>query len=113
MKLATIQQAIDVIAAGQPVIVADDEDRENEGDLIISAELATTETIAFMVEYSSGLLCAPMSEGIADRLELPMMVSQNQDVRQTAYTVTVDAAEGVTTGISAADRSHTVNLLAS
>ncbi|MDN6358066.1 GTP cyclohydrolase II [Yaniella sp.] len=113
MKLATIQQAIDVIAAGQPVIVADDEDRENEGDLIISAELATTETIAFMVEYSSGLLCAPMSDGIADRLELPMMVSQNQDVRQTAYTVTVDAAEGVTTGISAADRSHTVNLLAS
>lgn len=113
MKLATIQQAIDAIAAGQPVIVADDEDRENEGDLIISAQLATTETIAFMVEYSSGLLCAPMSDEIADGLELPMMVSQNQDVRQTAYTVTVDAAEGVTTGISAADRAHTVNLLAS
>src|SRR5699024_2522647 len=60
----------------------------------------------------SGLLCAPMSDEIADRLELPMMVSQNQDVRQTAYTVTVDAAHGVTTGISAADRAHTVNLLA-
>lgn len=113
MKLANIQQAIDAIAAGQPVIVADDEDRENEGDLIISAQLATTESIAFMVEYSSGLLCAPMSDEIADRLELPMMVSHNQDVRQTAYTVTVDAAEGVTTGISAADRAHTVNLLAS
>lgn len=113
MKLAKIQQAIDAIAAGQPVIVADDEDRENEGDLIISAELATTETIAFMVEYSSGLLCAPMSDEIADRLELPMMVAHNQDVRQTAYTVTVDAAAGVTTGISAADRAHTVNLLAS
>lgn len=112
MKLANIQQAIDAIAAGQPVIVADDEDRENEGDLIISAQLATTESIAFMVEYSSGLLCAPMSDEIADRLELPMMVSQNQDVRQTAYTVTVDAAHGVTTGISAADRAHTVNLLA-
>ena len=78
MKLATIQQAIEAIAAGQPVIVADDEDRENEGDLIISAELATPETIAFMVEYSSGLLCAPMSDQIADGLELPMMVSQNQ-----------------------------------
>src|SRR5690625_3564485 len=112
MKLDTIQSAIDAIAAGQPVIVADDEDRENEGDLILSAQLATTETIAFMVEHSSGLLCAPMSDMIADRLELPMMVTNNQDVRQTAYTVTVDAAEGVTTGISAADRAHTVNLLA-
>ncbi|HIW46079.1 MAG TPA: 3,4-dihydroxy-2-butanone-4-phosphate synthase [Candidatus Yaniella excrementigallinarum] len=112
MKLADIHQAIDAIANGQPVIVADDEDRENEGDLIVSAQLATTETIAFMVEHSSGLLCAPMSDEIADRLELPMMVSHNQDVRQTAYTVTVDAAQGVTTGISAADRAHTVNLLA-
>src|SRR5690625_2547433 len=113
MTLDTISQAIQAIAAGQPVIVADDEDRENEGDLILSAQLATTETIAFMVEHSSGLLCAPMSDEIADRLELPMMVAHNQDVRQTAYTVTVDAAEGVTTGISAADRAHTVNLLAS
>ncbi|GAA4110321.1 3,4-dihydroxy-2-butanone-4-phosphate synthase [Enteractinococcus coprophilus] len=112
MKLDTIDSAIAAIAAGQPVIVADDEDRENEGDLILSAQLATTETIAFMVEHSSGLLCAPMSDEIADRLELPMMVTNNQDVRQTAYTVTVDAAEGVTTGISAADRAHTVNLLA-
>ncbi len=112
MTLDNITQAIEAIAAGQPVIVADDEDRENEGDLILSAQLATTETIAFMVEHSSGLLCAPMSDEIADRLELPMMVTNNQDVRQTAYTVTVDAAEGVTTGISAADRAHTVNLLA-
>lgn len=112
MKLDSIPQAIEAIAAGQPVIVADDEDRENEGDLILSAQLATTEAIAFMVEHSSGLLCAPMSDEIADRLELPMMVAHNQDVRQTAYTVTVDAAQGVTTGISAADRAHTVNLLA-
>lgn len=112
MTLDTIDSAIAAIAAGQPVIVADDEDRENEGDLILSAQLATTETIAFMVEHSSGLLCAPMSDEIADRLELPMMVAHNQDVRQTAYTVTVDAAQGVTTGISAADRAHTVNLLA-
>lgn len=112
MTLDTIESAIKAIAAGQPVIVADDEDRENEGDLILSAQLATTETIAFMVEHSSGLLCAPMSDEIADGLELPMMVAQNQDVRQTAYTVTVDAATGVTTGISAADRAHTVNLLA-
>lgn len=112
MTLDTIESAIQAIKAGQPVIVADDEDRENEGDLILSAQLATAETIAFMVEHSSGLLCAPMSDEIADRLELPMMVTNNQDVRQTAYTVTVDAAQGVTTGISAADRAHTVNLLA-
>src|SRR5699024_8900872 len=112
MKLADIHQAIDAIANGQPVIVADDEDRENEGDLIVSAQLATTETIAFMVEHFSGLLCAPMSDEITDRLEWPMMVSHHQDERQTAYTVTVDAAQGVTTGISAADRAHTVNLLA-
>lgn len=112
MRLDTIPQAIAAIAAGQPVIVADDEDRENEGDLILSAQLATSQTIAFMVEHSSGLLCAPMSDAVADQLELPMMVAQNQDVRQTAYTVTVDAAQGVTTGISAADRAHTVNLLA-
>lgn len=112
MTLDTIESAIQAIKAGRPVIVADDEDRENEGDLILSAQLATSESIAFMVEHSSGLLCAPMSDHIADRLELPMMVTNNQDVRQTAYTVTVDAAEGVTTGISAADRAHTVNLLA-
>ena len=112
MTLDTITQAIQAIADGKPVIVADDEDRENEGDLILSAQLATTETIAFMVEHSSGLLCAPMSDEIADRLELPMMVTQNQDVRQTAYTVTVDAAEGVTTGISAADRARTVQAAA-
>lgn len=112
MTLDNIADAIAAIAAGQPVIVADDEDRENEGDFILAAQLATTETIAFMVEHSSGLLCAPMSDEIADRLELPMMVTTNQDVRQTAYTVTVDAAAGVSTGISAADRAHTVNLLA-
>lgn len=86
MTLDNIADAIAAIAAGQPVIVADDEDRENEGDFILAAQLATTETIAFMVEHSSGLLCAPMSDEIADRLELPMMVTTNQDVRQTAYT---------------------------
>jgi len=111
-RLSSIDEAIAAIAAGRPVIVADDENRENEGDVILSAELATPEWIAWTVRYSSGLLCAPMSNEIANQLDLPMMVERNEDVRATAYTVTVDAAEGVTTGISASDRTTTVRALA-
>ncbi len=108
----TIEEAIEAIAAGQPVVVVDDADRENEGDLIFAAELATPELLAFMVRYTSGFICAPLTEADADRLELPPMYHTNQDRRGTAYTVTVDAREGVSTGISAADRAHTVRLLA-
>lgn len=110
--ISTIEEAIAAIKAGRPVIVADDEDRENEGDVILSAELATPEWVAWSVRNSSGLLCAPMSNMIADQLDLPMMVERNEDVRGTAYTVTVDAAEGVTTGISASDRTTTLRALA-
>lgn len=110
--ISTIEEAIAAIKAGRPVIVADNEDRENEGDVILSAELATPETIAWTVQRSSGLLCAPMTNEIADQLELPMMVEANEDVRGTAYTVTVDATHGVTTGISASDRATTVRALA-
>ena len=110
--ISTIEDAIAAIREGKPVIVADNEDRENEGDIIISAELATAEWIAWTVRWSSGLLCAPMTNAIADELELPMMVSRNEDVRGTAYTVTVDAAHGVTTGISASDRTTTLRALA-
>jgi len=110
-RLNSIEEAIAAIRAGRPVIVADDENRENEGDVILSAELATAEWVAWTVRYSSGLLCAPMSNEIANQLELPMMVERNEDVRGTAYTVTVDAAEGVTTGISASDRTTTVRAL--
>jgi 3,4-dihydroxy 2-butanone 4-phosphate synthase/GTP cyclohydrolase II len=110
--ISTIEQAIAAIKAGRPVIVADDENRENEGDVILSAELATSEWVAWTVRHSSGLLCAPMTNGIADQLDLPMMVERNEDVRGTAYTVTVDAAEGVTTGISASDRTTTLRALA-
>ncbi|NHI17837.1 GTP cyclohydrolase II [Microbacterium excoecariae] len=110
--LSSIDDAIDAIRAGRPVLVADDENRENEGDVIISAELASPETIAWMVRYTSGYLCAPMPQDWADRLELPPMVERNEDMRSTAYTVSVDAAEGVTTGISARDRAHTLNVLA-
>jgi 3,4-dihydroxy 2-butanone 4-phosphate synthase/GTP cyclohydrolase II len=107
-----IQRAIADIAAGRPVIVVDDEDRENEGDLIFAAEKATPELIAFMVRYTSGYICVPLTEADCDRLDLPPMFHTNQDRRGTAYTVTVDAASGVSTGISAADRAHTIRLLA-
>jgi len=110
--IASIEEAVAAIRAGRPVIVADNENRENEGDVILSAELATPEWIAWTVHRSSGLLCAPMTNEIADQLDLPMMVERNEDVRSTAYTVTVDAAHGVTTGISASDRATTARALA-
>ncbi|HEY3006511.1 MAG TPA: bifunctional 3,4-dihydroxy-2-butanone-4-phosphate synthase/GTP cyclohydrolase II [Micromonosporaceae bacterium] len=110
--LSTIEDAIKAIAAGRPVVVVDDENRENEGDLIFAAEKATPELLAFMVRYTSGYICAPLTEADCDRLELPPMFHTNQDRRGTAYTVTVDAREGVSTGISAADRSRTIRLLA-
>ncbi len=111
-EFASIERAVAAVAAGGAVIVVDDEDRENEGDLIFAAEKATPELLAFMVRYTSGYICAPLTEGDADRLELPPMYHTNQDRRGTAYTVTVDAREGVATGISAADRAHTIRLLA-
>jgi 3,4-dihydroxy 2-butanone 4-phosphate synthase/GTP cyclohydrolase II len=110
--LDSIDRAIADIAAGKPIVVVDDEDRENEGDLIFAAELATPELLAFMVRYTSGYVCAPLTEADCDRLELPPMYHTNQDKRGTAYTVTVDARAGVSTGISAADRAHTIRLLA-
>jgi 3,4-dihydroxy 2-butanone 4-phosphate synthase/GTP cyclohydrolase II len=111
-QLSTIEEAFEALRAGLPVLVTDDEDRENEGDVILAAETATTEWMAWTIRHSSGYICAPMSEARANRLGLPPMVTDNQDPRGTAYTVTVDAAEGVTTGISAADRAHTIRLLA-
>jgi 3,4-dihydroxy 2-butanone 4-phosphate synthase/GTP cyclohydrolase II len=110
--LDTIERAIADIAAGKPVVVVDDEDRENEGDLIFAAEKATPELMAFMIKHTSGYVCVPMTSADLDRLELPLMVSSNQERMRTAYTVTVDAREGVTTGISAADRARTVHVLA-
>src|SRR3954463_663957 len=107
-----VERAVADIAAGKPVIVVDHEDRENEGDLIFAAEKATPELVAFMVRYTSGYICVPITEDEADRLELPPMYHTNQDRRGTAYAVTVDAREGVSTGISAADRARTIRLLA-
>src|SRR5437764_6688343 len=109
---SSVERAIEDIAAGKPVVVVDDADRENEGDLIFAAEMATPELVAFMVRYTSGYICVPLTIEDCDRLELPPMYHTNQDKRGTAYTVSVDAREGVTTGISAHDRAHTMRLLA-
>jgi 3,4-dihydroxy 2-butanone 4-phosphate synthase / GTP cyclohydrolase II len=112
VPLDTVERALVDLAAGKAVLVIDDEDRENEGDLIFAAQLATPELVAFMVRYTSGYICVPITEANADRLDLPPMFRVNQDRRGTAYTVTVDAREGISTGISASDRAHTVRLLA-
>ena len=111
--LAAVDDAIAAIGRGEIVVVVDDEDRENEGDLIMAAEHATPESSAFFVRYTSGVLCAPMTGERLDDLALPLMVASNTEPMRTAYTITVDAAEGTTTGISASDRSKTLNLLAS
>ncbi len=107
-----IEDIIAEIRAGRMVIIADDEDRENEGDLIIAAEKASPEAIRFIVRYTSGVICVPMEGADLDRLELPLMTVQNTERMRTAYTISVDAVDGVTTGISAADRSRTIQLLA-
>ncbi|MCX8529738.1 MAG: 3,4-dihydroxy-2-butanone-4-phosphate synthase [Rhodoluna sp.] len=112
MSLSTIEEALAALREGKPVLVADAENRENEGDAIMAAEFATEEWIAWIVRNSSGYLCAPMTEQRANHLELPLMVLSNQDFLRTQYTVSVDAAEGVTTGISAADRALTLRTLA-
>ncbi|MGH3435475.1 MAG: bifunctional 3,4-dihydroxy-2-butanone-4-phosphate synthase/GTP cyclohydrolase II [Sciscionella sp.] len=109
---AAIERAIADIGEGRAVVVVDDEDRENEGDLIFAAEKSTPELVAFMVRYTSGYICVPLTESDCDRLDLPPMFHTNQDRRGTAYTVTVDAVEGISTGISAADRARTIRLLA-
>ncbi|CAB4623832.1 unannotated protein [freshwater metagenome] len=112
MKLATVEQALETLKAGKPVLVVDHRNRENEGDAIMAAQFASPEWISWMVKHTSGFLCAPMSESLANRLELPLMTNNNQDRYRTQYTVSVDAAAGVTTGISASDRAETLRVLA-
>lgn len=113
MSLAAIEDAIAVIHDGGMVLVVDDEDRENEGDLVMAADAATPETLGFIIRHSSGVICAPMLGEDLDRLNLPMMVAVNEDPKGTAYTISVDAVVGTSTGISAADRARTISLLAS
>ncbi|MCP2338385.1 bifunctional 3,4-dihydroxy-2-butanone-4-phosphate synthase/GTP cyclohydrolase II [Actinomadura rupiterrae] len=107
----TVEEALAAIAAGEAVVVVDDEDRENEGDIIFAAAKATPELLAFTIRYTSGVICAPMLGPDLDRLQIPLMTTQNRDRMRTAFTVSVDARDGVTTGISAADRAHTLRVL--
>ncbi len=109
---ASIPEALAALRAGRPVLVLDDADRENEGDAVLAAATLTAQWCGWAVRHTSGYLCAPMIEARADALDLPLMVADSQDPRRTAYTVTVDAAEGITTGISASDRARTARLLA-
>ena len=108
MKLHTPQEIINDIAQGKMVILMDDEDRENEGDFIMAAELVTPEAINFMATHGRGLICLPMSKGRCEKLKLPLMVDKNDAQFTTNFTVSIEAATGVTTGISAADRAATV-----
>jgi 3,4-dihydroxy 2-butanone 4-phosphate synthase/GTP cyclohydrolase II len=112
IEFDSVEETLEEIRKGNMVIVTDDANRENEGDLILAAEKATPEKISFMIRYTSGVICVPMQGADLDRLELPLMTVQNTESMRTAYTVSVDAKEGVSTGISAADRARTIRLLA-
>ena len=111
MALSTIEEAIEQLRNGGMVVVVDDEDRENEGDLIMAAEDVTAESMAFFLEHTSGVFCSPLEAARADELDLPLMVVANTEAQRTAFTVTVDYRHGTTTGISAADRAATIRAL--
>ena len=112
LQFCTVDEAVEEIRQGRMIIVTDDPGRENEADLIIAAEFATTEAINFMVTHARGLVCAPLSPERADALQLPLMTSVNRENMSTAFTVSVDAAHDITTGISAAERALTIRTLA-
>ncbi len=107
-QTATVEEALAAVRAGRMIIIVDDEDRENEGDLMVAAEKATPEIINFMARHGRGLICLPLTEERLEELHLPLMVSENTARFQTAFTVSIDAKEGVSTGISAPDRARTV-----
>ncbi|MCW2945997.1 MAG: 3,4-dihydroxy-2-butanone 4-phosphate synthase [Actinoallomurus sp.] len=111
MSFDSVEEAIADIAAGRAVVVVDDADRENEGDIIFAAAKATPALLTFTIRYTSGVICVPMEGVDLDRLQVPLMTSQNRERMRTAYTVSVDARDGVTTGISAADRAQTIRTL--
>src|SRR6201996_3027350 len=109
-QFAAIEEAIEEIRAGRMVVVVDDPDRENEGDLVIAAQFATPEVINFMSTYARGLICLCLTEERADQLGLRPMTEHNEAPLGTAFTVSIEAREGVTTGISAADRAHPIQV---
>ena len=110
--MSTLQTALDAYKNGDLIIVTDDADRENEGDLMLRADMATTEKVAFMVRHTTGILCVAMTQDRARELRLPLMVEENQDSKKTAFTVSVDYKVGITTGVSAEERANTVRALA-
>ncbi len=112
VRLDTIEHAVAELAAGKAIVVVDDEQRENEGDIVFAAEHATPQLLAFAIRYTSGVICVPMEGTSLDRLGIPLMTTQNRERLRTAYTISVDATDGVTTGISAADRARTIQTLA-
>jgi 3,4-dihydroxy 2-butanone 4-phosphate synthase/GTP cyclohydrolase II len=112
VRLDSIERAIEDFRQGKAIVVVDDEGRENEGDIIFAASKATPELMAFLVRYSSGLICAPITGEILDRLAIPLMTPHNREKMRTAYTVSIDARDGITTGISATDRARTCRVLA-
>jgi 3,4-dihydroxy 2-butanone 4-phosphate synthase len=111
MTLSTIEDALEALAGGGMIVVVDDEDRENEGDLIVASDHVTPETIAFMMKHARGLVCIAMEGERLDALDVPLMVPNNTEYLKTAFTVSVDYIHGTTTGISAADRAATVRAL--
>ncbi len=110
--LDSVEEIAADLKAGRMVLIMDDEDRENEGDLIMAAELATPEAVAFMIRHTSGIICVPMEEERLIRLDLPQMVASNSEAHRTAFTVSVDARTGTTTGVSSGDRAATIHALA-
>src|ERR1044071_1190140 len=112
VRLDSIERAIADIRDGKAVVVVDDENRENEGDIIFAASKATPELMGFLVRHSSGYVCAPITGEILDRLGIPLMTPHNRELMRTAYTISIDARDGITTGISAADRARTCRVLA-
>jgi 3,4-dihydroxy 2-butanone 4-phosphate synthase / GTP cyclohydrolase II len=112
LTLDTVDEAVTAFAAGELVVVVDHADREDEGDLVCAAETATTEQLAFMIRHTSGIICAPMPDAEADHLGLPLMTRDNEEELRTAFTVSTDARHGTTTGVSAAERAHTLRILA-
>ena len=112
MKFSNIKEAISAINQGEMVVVVDDDDRENEGDLIMAASMATPEKTGFIIRYTSGILCVSVTQEIAKRLHLDPMVSDNDAPLGTAFTISVDLKDGLTTGISASERANTIRAMA-
>src|SRR5580698_7866928 len=111
-QFSSVPTILAELKAGRMVLIMDDEDRENEGDLIMAAERATPEAVAFMIRHTSGIICVPMEEPSLARLELPQMVAVNSESHRTAFTVSVDLRVGTTTGVSSVDRAATIRALA-